>query len=89
MCTNTWLGILCSNTPFPHIAFDIGFIARFSALLAFDLEDIGVICPEIFNLNPYKSRGLLRFHTSFSCYSSHLYPSRDEVVRIVATEVAS
>jgi hypothetical protein len=46
-CTNTWLGILCSNTPFPHNVFDIGFISRFPALLAFDLEDIGVIFPEI------------------------------------------
>jgi hypothetical protein len=36
---------LCSNTPFPHNVFDIGFISRFSALWVFDLEDIGVICP--------------------------------------------
>ncbi len=30
---------------------------------------------------------LLRFHTSFSCYSFHLHPSRDELVRIVASEL--
>jgi hypothetical protein len=33
----------------------------FSALLAFDLEDIGVICPEIFDLDPDKSRGCFDF----------------------------
>jgi hypothetical protein len=60
-CTITWLGILCSNTPFPYNVFDIGFISRFSALLAFDLKDIGVICPEIFNLDPDKSRGCFNF----------------------------
>jgi hypothetical protein len=88
-CTTTWLGISCSKTPFPHNVFDIGFISRFSALLVFDLEDIGVICTEIFDLDPDKSRGaLIRIHTSFSCYSSHLHPSCDEVVRIVASEVA-
>jgi hypothetical protein len=60
-CTTTWLGILCSNTPFPHNVFDIGFISRFSALLAFDLEDIGVIYPEIIDLDPDKSRGCFDF----------------------------
>ncbi len=33
----------------------------FSALLAFDLEDIGSICPEIFDLDPDKSRGRFDF----------------------------
>jgi hypothetical protein len=60
-CTTTWLGILCSNTSFPHNVFDIGFISRFSALLAFDLEDFGVICPEIFDLDPDKLRGCFDF----------------------------
>jgi hypothetical protein len=60
VCTNTLLGILCSNTLFPHNVFDIGFISRFSALLAFDL-DVGVICPEIFDLDPDKSRGCFDF----------------------------
>ncbi len=60
-CTNTWLGILCSNTPFPHNVCDIGFISRFSALLAFDLEDFGVICPEIFDLDPDKPRSCFDF----------------------------
>jgi hypothetical protein len=40
-CTTTWLGILRSNTLFPHNVFDIGVISRFSALMAFDSEDIG------------------------------------------------
>ena len=63
MYTNTWLGILCSNIPFPHNVFDIGFISTFSlsALLAFDLEDFEVICPEIFDLDPDKSRGCFDF----------------------------
>jgi hypothetical protein len=48
-CTTTWLGILCSNTSFPHNVYDI------------DLEDIGVICPEIVDLDPDKSRGCCDF----------------------------
>jgi hypothetical protein len=54
-------GILCSNTSFPHKVFDIGFISRFSPLMAFDLEEIGVFCPEIFDLDPDKSRGCFDF----------------------------
>ncbi len=57
----TWLGILCSNTPFPHNVFDIGFISRFSALMAINLKDIGVFRPEICDLNPGKSRGRFDF----------------------------
>ncbi len=54
--------ILCSNTPFPHNVFDIGFISRFSALtMAFDLEDIRFFRPEIFDLDPDKSRGRFDF----------------------------
>ena len=60
-CTTTWLGILCSNTPFPHNVFDIGFGSRFSALMASDLEDIGYFCPKIFDLDPDKSRGCFDF----------------------------
>ncbi len=60
-CTNTWLGILCSNTPFPHNVFDIGCISRFSALMAIDLEGIGVFRPEIYDLDPGKSRGRFDF----------------------------
>ncbi len=60
-CTTTWLGILCSNAPFPHNVFDIGFISSFSALMAIDLEDIGFCRPEIFDLNPGKSRGRFDF----------------------------
>ena len=60
-CTNTWLGILCSNTPFPHNVFDIGFISRFLALMVLDLEDIGFFCPEIFDLDPDESRGHFDF----------------------------
>ncbi len=48
-------------TPFPHNVFDIGFISRFSALMAFDLEDIGFFRPEIFDLDPDKSRGRFDF----------------------------
>ncbi len=55
------LGILCSNTPFPHNVFDIGFVSRFSALMASDLEDIGCFCPEIFDLDPDKSCGCFDF----------------------------
>ncbi len=55
-CTNTRLGKLRSNTPFPHYVFHIGLCLRFSAPLAFDLEDFGVICPELFDLDPDKSR---------------------------------
>jgi hypothetical protein len=33
----------------------------FSALLVFDLKDIGVICPEIFDLDPDKSRDCFDF----------------------------
>jgi hypothetical protein len=58
-CTITWLGILCSNTPFP--VFEIGFISRFSALMAFDFNDIGLFCPEIFDLDPDKSRDRFDF----------------------------
>ena len=60
-CTTTWLGILCSNTPFPHNVFDNGFISRFSALMAIDLEDIGFFRPEICELDPGKSRGRFDF----------------------------
>jgi hypothetical protein len=42
-CTNTWLGKLRSNTPFPH---DCWFLTW----------RIGVICPEIFDLDPDMSR---------------------------------
>ncbi len=52
---------MCSNTPFPQNVFDIGFISRFSALMAFDLEDIGLFCPEIFDRDPDKSRGRFDF----------------------------
>ena len=61
MCNNTGLGILRSNTPFPHNVLYIVPFLRFSALLAFDLEDFGVICPEIFDLDPDKSRGCFDF----------------------------
>ncbi len=47
---------MCANTPFPNNVFDIGFISRFSALMAFDLEDIGFFSLEIFDLDPDKSR---------------------------------
>ena len=57
----TWLGILCSNTPFPHNVFGIGFISRFSALMAIDLEGIGFFRPEICDLDPGKSRGRFDF----------------------------
>ncbi len=60
-CTATWLEILCFNTPFPHNVFDIGFISRFSALTAIDLEDIGFFRPEICDLDPGKSRGRFDF----------------------------
>ncbi len=60
-CTITWLGILCSSTPFPHNVFDIGFISRFSALMAIDLEDIGLFRPEIHDLDPGKSRDRFDF----------------------------
>jgi hypothetical protein len=60
-CTTTWLGILCSNTPFPHNVFDIDFMSRFSALMAIDLEDIWFFCPEIFDFDPDKSRGRFDF----------------------------
>ena len=60
-CTTTWLEILCSNTPFPHNVFDIGFISRFSALMAIDLEDIGFFRLEIWDLDPGKSRGRFGF----------------------------
>ena len=60
-CTTPWPGILCSNTPFPHNVFDIGVISRFSALMAFDLEDIVFFRPEIFDLDPDKSRGCFDF----------------------------
>ncbi len=33
----------------------------FSALIAFDLEDIGLFCPGIFDLDPDKSRGRFDF----------------------------
>ena len=33
----------------------------FSALMAIDLEDIGFFCPEIFDLDPDKSRGRFDF----------------------------
>ncbi len=59
--TTTGLGILCSNTPFPHNVFDIGFVSRFSALMAIDLEDIGFFRPEIYDLDPGKSRGRFDF----------------------------
>ncbi len=52
--------------------------------MASDLEDIGFFRPEIFDLDPDKSRG----HASFSCYSSRLPECRDEVVRIVALGLA-
>ncbi len=60
-CTITWLGILCANTPFPHNIFDIGFISRFSVLMAIDLEDIGFFRPEIFDLDPGNLRGRFDF----------------------------
>ncbi len=60
-CTTTWLEILYSNTPFPHNVFDIGCISRFLALMAIDLEDIGFFCPEIYDLDPGKSRGRFDF----------------------------
>jgi hypothetical protein len=60
-CTITWLGILYSNTPFPHNVFDIGFVSRFSALMVSDLEDIGCFCLEIFDIDPDKSRGCFDF----------------------------
>ncbi len=52
---------MCSNTPFPHNVFDIGFISRFSALMAIGLEDIGFFRPEICELDPGKSRGRFDF----------------------------
>ncbi len=42
MHTNTWLGKLRSNTPFPHNVLYIGSFYVFSALLASDLEDLGL-----------------------------------------------
>ncbi len=55
--------------------------------MAIDLEDIGFFRPEIYDLDPGKSRG--RFdYASFSCYSSRLPECRDEVVRIVALGLA-
>ena len=56
---------MCSNTPFPHNVFDIGFISRFSALMAFDLKDIVFFCPEIFDLDPDKSRDRFDFTQAF------------------------
>jgi hypothetical protein len=53
--------ILRSYTPFPHNDLYIVSFLRFSALLAFDLEDFGVICPEIFDLDPDKSRSCFDF----------------------------
>ena len=53
--------ILSVPPPFPDNVFDIGFISRFSALMAFDLEDIGLFCPEIFDLDPDKLRGRFGF----------------------------
>ena len=53
--------MLCSNTPFPHNVFNISFISRFSALMAIDLEDIGFFRPEVWDLDPGKSRGRFDF----------------------------
>ncbi len=52
---------MCSNTPFPHNVFDIGFISRFSALMAIDLEDIGFFSSGDSDLDPGKSRGRFDF----------------------------
>ncbi len=55
--------------------------------MASDLEDIGCFCPEIFDLDPDKSRGCFDFIRALVAIA-HLHPSRDELVRIVASEVA-
>ena len=60
-CTTTWLGILCSNTPFPKMYLTLVLCHVFSALMAIDLEDIGFLRPEIFDLDPGKSRGRIDF----------------------------